>query len=499
MGELNYGFIGFNFILTSIAIGGFFIIPSIYSYIIVILLVPILSLLVTGTSDILSIYQLSTYSLAFNVVVISFLLVLKYRERNLRKPELVSLQQFSPEKNLYANLNFYKRFGDKLQTPIYLPFYGKWSVNQGHKGKYTHKEDWQHAWDFVIEEDGIEYQGDGSMVTDFLCYGKPIIAPADGEIVEIIDLYDDNEIGETDTVHNWGNTIIIKHAAYLYSKMSHIKKESFKVSKGQYIRKGEAIAQVGNSGRSPFPHLHFQIQATPFVGSKTLSYPISSYIKIQNDEFKFMSGEIPILHDVVSNIEIDSGLKQIFKFVPGQEIEWTLSESSGKKSFSNDQLKWVVGLDLYNNTYLYSESTDSYAYFNANETELIFTSYKGNQKDPLYWFYLSSFRILFGYYKGLVVEDDLPVPISEVKILKIIQDFVAPFYIFVRPKFKMSYQSRKQFFEDSELILNSVFEDQVMGKTFRKIEAVFNCFTNTSSTWKVKLGKEQYTFKRLKG
>ena len=43
--ELSYSYIGFNYILTSIAVGGFFIIPSRRSYLWVILLIPIVAMI----------------------------------------------------------------------------------------------------------------------------------------------------------------------------------------------------------------------------------------------------------------------------------------------------------------------------------------------------------------------------------------------------------------------------------------------------------------------
>jgi urea transporter len=497
LGELNYGYIGFNFILTSIAIGGFFVIPSVYSFIITVLLIPILSLLVTGTTDVLGVFQLSTYSLPFNIVVISFLLVLRYRERNFRKPELVTLQKFSPEKNLYANLNFYKRFGEHLQIPIHLPFYSKWTINQSHNGKITHKDDWKHAWDFVIENEGKEYQNEGKNVEDYYCYNKPIVCPADGEIVEIIDLYDDNEIGKMDLEHNWGNSIVIKHADYLYSQISHIKLGSFKVNKGKWIKKGSVIANVGNSGRSPYPHLHFQIQATPYVGSKTIKYPIGPYISENKNGFSYTIGGIPEEKEIVSNIEADDSLKHLFKFIPGQKISWEQVNTSNSIE-DNSKFEWIVGLDINNQTYLYSAKTNSYAYFLANEEELVFTSYIGSKSDSLYWFYLSSFRLIFGYYKGVNVEDDLSVSISQAKIFKLLQDFIAPFYIFIKPKFRMQYISRKRSINDSEIVLKSEFKDIVMGKVLRKIKAEFNIESTGTFVWKLDIDGVLYEFKRLR-
>ena len=103
------------------------------------------------------------------------------------------------------------------------------------------------------------------------------MAPADGIVQEIIDHIDDNEIGKNNTAQNWGNTIVIKHAEGLYTKLSHLKKNSFKTSKGAYVKRGDIVASCGNSGRSPEPHLHMQVQATPYIGSKTLNYPLAYF------------------------------------------------------------------------------------------------------------------------------------------------------------------------------------------------------------------------------
>ncbi len=496
LGDLNYGYIGFNFILTAIAIGGYFIIPSIYSFVVIVLLIPVLSLLVSGSSEVLSQFQLSTFSLPFNIVVISFLLVLKYREHFFRKPELVIYQHFSPEKNLYTNLNFYRRFGDSAQIPISLPFYGEWSINQGHNGEYTHKEDWQYAWDFVIEENGLEYDNEGNEPEDYYCYNKAIVAPADGEIVEIVDLYDDNIIGEIDMVHNWGNTIVIKHAQYLYSQVSHIKKGSFKVYKGQHVRKGEIVASVGNSGRSPVPHLHFQLQATPFVGSKTMRYTIGPYVINKRDKFTFVANGIPNQGEQLSNIKTDTSLRKAFRFIPGMEINWELVDSDLDNKSMATNIHWTVGVDLYNQSYLYSKETNSYAYFKLNEQELIFTSYVGSKEDPLYLFFLTSYRLIFGYYKDIVVSDDIPITLSKTRFAKVIQDFVAPFYIFIRPKFSMQYLSRKQFLDESEIHLKAKYTEVIWHKVVHKVEAEFSCASSDNTYWKLIIDGNEYRYRR---
>lgn len=75
--------------------------------------------------------------------------------------------------------------------------------------------------------------------------GTPIIAPADGII---------SYIGWD---HGYGRMMTIKHGYGLLSRYAHIKKALIK--KGQYVKRGDTIALVGNSGRSTGPHLHYEV------------------------------------------------------------------------------------------------------------------------------------------------------------------------------------------------------------------------------------------------
>ena len=109
-----------------------------------------------------------------------------------------------------------------------MPFFGKWKVWQGQNGKHTHKGEWENAWDFVItDKDQNTYKDDGHYLTDYYCYNAPVVAPADGTVVNIIDGIEDNVPGEINMEQNWGNTIVIKHSDYLFSQLSHLKQGSF--------------------------------------------------------------------------------------------------------------------------------------------------------------------------------------------------------------------------------------------------------------------------------
>jgi urea transporter/murein DD-endopeptidase MepM/ murein hydrolase activator NlpD len=465
--ELSYSFIGFNFILTSIAIGGFFIIPSWWSFLWVILLTPLISIILTSTNVIFSIFQLSVYSLPFNIVVLLFLYSLKFRERFYDKPRLVAYQQFSPEKNLYSHMNYRARFGKSLFFPFALPFWGEWKVTQGHNGQYTHKGDWRHAWDFeVTDEEGHTWSGTGKNRENYYAYNKPVIAPADGYVEEIVDDVEENEIGESDLEHNWGNTIILRHADHLYSKLSHLKKESFKVAEGDTVKKGQVLANCGNSGRSPVPHIHFQVQETPYIGSKTLDYPVSHFIRHKEGIFELKSYESPENNVLVSNVTTNSSLKKAFHFIPGQKFSFRVT----RKGEKDCQVNWEIRVDALNNTFIFCEASKSRAYFRNDGDIHYFTHFDGNRSSLLFKFFLGAYKIMMGYYSNLLVKDQVPVNMFNNPVIRLAQDFIAPFWIFTRSEYTLSYLGMDDALMQTNIRLRSVVKAKIGKQEIKKLE-----------------------------
>ncbi|MCX6287183.1 MAG: urea transporter [Bacteroidetes bacterium] len=465
--ELSYSFIGFNFILTSIAIGGFFIIPSRWSFLWVILLTPLISIILTSTQLIFSMFQLSVYSLPFNIIVLLFLYSLKFRERYFDKPELVSYQQYSPEINLYAHLNYRARFGKAYYFPFALPFWGEWKVTQGHNGKLTHQGDWRHAWDFeVADEKGETFSGHGSEREEYFCYNKPIIAAADGWVEEIMDNIDENEIGNMDLEHNWGNTIVIRHADQLYSKLSHLKKGSFKVGAGDAVKKGQVVASCGNSGRSPVPHIHFQIQSTPYIGSKTLDYPISHYIRHKDGSFELRSWENPESEVIVSNVSKNNSLEKAFHFIPGQKFTLNVNQD-GEKEYTLD---WEVEISPMNTSCIYCEKTNSRAWFRNDGDIHYFTHFEGDRSSLLFRFFLGAYKIMMGYYPNLLVKDTYPIYTFSNRLLGLLQDFAAPFILFIRSEYSLHYLGMDDELMQTGIRLRSVSSASIAGREIRRME-----------------------------
>jgi murein DD-endopeptidase MepM/ murein hydrolase activator NlpD len=73
-----------------------------------------------------------------------------------------------------------------------------------------------------------------------------------------------------DFFHNIaGNYIVIKHDEKLYSFYSHLHCNSIQVSEGDLDSEGDLIGEVGDSGHSASPQLHFQLMDRAEVWDST--------------------------------------------------------------------------------------------------------------------------------------------------------------------------------------------------------------------------------------
>ena len=462
------GFLGFynmgtNFMLVAVALGGFYIIPSIRSFLWVLVLVPITYLMVSGMGNLMLKVGIPLFSLPFCLPVILFLYMLGLRKTPF-KLALTPIQYYSPEENLYRFVNGKERLLNLYYQQLQLPFLGEWVVSQGYDGSMTHKGDWSKALDFVILDHQLKtFELPGNLPEHFYCYNKPVLSPADGIVEEIIDHVEDNEIGGNNTLQNWGNTIVIKHAEGLYSKLSHLKKHSFKTTKGAFVKKGEIIAHCGNSGRSPEPHIHFQVQSTPYVGSKTLSYPISYFVSRDEQSFRFSDFSIPKEGSLISNIETNTQLVKAFNFQPGFIMK---VDAPGCRSE-----EWEVFTTYYNETYFHCKAQNTYAYFVNNGSVFYFTNYFGKKDTLLYQFYQTAYKVLLSSEKPLTIKDYFPVNSFVSTPIKWLQDRVAPFYLFIRLRYESTVAVNSNQLGGGRQIIESSQIQELLWKTKQKTKA----------------------------
>lgn len=131
----------------------------------------------------------------------------------------------------------------------------------------------------------------GAAVEDSHSWAQTVHAPADATVV---DLYNDAPDRLSVRVLNRvrlargrqrhaelpqlaGNFLLLK-CRTVFVLLAHLRHGSIRVAKGDTVARGDAIAEVGNSGSSLAPHLHLQVVDTPDpLRGATLGFLVNDY------------------------------------------------------------------------------------------------------------------------------------------------------------------------------------------------------------------------------
>jgi len=114
----------------------------------------------------------------------------------------------------------------------------------------------------LIGKNGDTKHDDTSKNENYWCFGQPVHAVADGEVTEVVDQYPDNKPGvlPTVTIENaTGNRVILQIGQGQYVLFAHLKAGSVRVHAGDKVKRGDVIAEIGNSGNSTGSHLHLHV------------------------------------------------------------------------------------------------------------------------------------------------------------------------------------------------------------------------------------------------
>lgn len=98
--------------------------------------------------------------------------------------------------------------------------------------------------------------------------GSNVHAAADGIVSRVEDASD------------YGHLVVVRHASGTETRYAHLEASSVEV--GQQIRAGEILGQVGSTGRSTGPHLHFEVRQQGVVVEPTRA--LSGYRAVTNSQ-----------------------------------------------------------------------------------------------------------------------------------------------------------------------------------------------------------------------
>jgi murein DD-endopeptidase MepM/ murein hydrolase activator NlpD len=78
-----------------------------------------------------------------------------------------------------------------------------------------------------------------------------VLAPADAEVVAVVDGIDDNRPGaEANVAEPAGNHIMLDLGGGEYALLAHLQRSSIQVFEGDKVRTGEVVGRCGNSGNN---------------------------------------------------------------------------------------------------------------------------------------------------------------------------------------------------------------------------------------------------------
>jgi murein DD-endopeptidase MepM/ murein hydrolase activator NlpD len=155
----------------------------------------------------------------------------------------------------------------RTKTPLRLPFDGTWTVWWGGptlwQNVHATTAEQRFAVDFFVVKDGRTHAGDGAKNEDYLAWGRPVLAPADGIVVAAQDGRPDGRPGYVDAAAEPpGNYVVLDHGSGEFSCLLHLQNGSVVVKPGAKVKAGDPLAKTGSSGRTPEPVLHFHLQDT---------------------------------------------------------------------------------------------------------------------------------------------------------------------------------------------------------------------------------------------
>jgi len=320
---------GFNFMLTAIALGGIYTVPSIVSFGYAMLGASLAALLCVAIQNFLLLYGLPVMAIPFVIITLTLLIAMRKQSRS--SSLCLATEPGQPELNYERTRLARIRQGGLNSVPLLTPFYGSWRVYQGFNGPHTHKVPWQHALDFFMLENGKSFSGNAIRLEDFYCYNAPITSPVYGIVVRIVNNITDNPPGEIDTKNNWGNLVLIRLETGQHVLLAHLKFNSIQVTEGEWIKPGLLIGNCGNSGRSPQPHLHLQVQQDATLGSQQYRYLCSVIVNKNELEAEYKVVSQPQEQDCIEAAELDKHLSTRLHFPVGRTLSYEMQSTDTNK------------------------------------------------------------------------------------------------------------------------------------------------------------------------
>lgn len=146
-----------------------------------------------------------------------------------------------------------------MRLPADVPLKVAWGGDSLENNYHAITPDQRWAYDLVVEPYFLE----NAQLTDYGCYGVPVLAPADALVTAAHDGEPDATPGVVSNnfeapLGNFAALQLEETGTYLI--IAHMKPGSLLIETGDTVEEGPQIGQCGNSGNTSEPHIHIHHQ-----------------------------------------------------------------------------------------------------------------------------------------------------------------------------------------------------------------------------------------------
>jgi hypothetical protein len=103
-----------------------------------------------------------------------------------------------------------------------------------------------------------------------------------------------------------------------------------------------------------------------------------------------------------------------------------------------------------------------------------FTNFTGKKETPLYWFFLSIFKVPLGFLPNSRIRDQVPVNMMFGGLLKFLQDFIAPVFLFLKVDYMLEIKKAGDILSSGDVVMISEITKKIIGRETEKYDFKIN-------------------------
>jgi len=104
---------------------------------------------------------------------------------------------------------------------------------------------------------GYQLRPKPAVLDAYMAYGMELYAPCSGRVIDVVDDQPDQPIGTKVRVQN-NQVLLVCDGVKIW--MGHLLQDSVPVAEGDFVKAGDFVGKIGNSGHTEEPHLHIHAE-----------------------------------------------------------------------------------------------------------------------------------------------------------------------------------------------------------------------------------------------